>query len=109
MLVEPGPVNTEFGTTAHASTVDQPTDGPYSDFKRGVDALVAKTYAKPPKGSSRPEVIADVIAAAITSRRPKARYLVGSTAKALVATHAMLSDRTWDRFLASQYPEPPLP
>ncbi|MBA2625280.1 MAG: SDR family NAD(P)-dependent oxidoreductase [Acidimicrobiia bacterium] len=107
VLVEPGPVNTEFGTTATASTADQPTDGPYAAFMQGVDALVARTYAKPPKGSARPEAIAEVIASAITSRRPKTRYLVGPTAKSIVTTHSLLSDRLWDRFLATQYPEPP--
>ena len=107
VLVEPGPVMSDFGTTADASTVDQPTDGPYADFRRGVDALVARTYARPPRGSSRPEAVAEVIATAVTSRRPKARYLVGPTARSIVAAHALLSDRMWDRFLATQYPKPP--
>ena len=77
------------------------------DFTQGVDALVTKTYAKPPKGSARPEAIAKVIATAISSRRPKPRYLVGPTAKSIVATHSLLSARLWDRFLTTQYPNPP--
>jgi len=107
VVVEPGPVNTEFGNTANASTADQPTTGPYAEFMTGVDALVTRTYAKPPKGSARPEAIAEVIASAITSRRPKTRYLVGPTAKSLIAAHSLLGDRLWDRFLATQYPKPP--
>ena len=107
VLVEPGPVNTEFGATANASVADQPSDGPYADFMAGVDALVTKTYAKPPKGSARPEAIADVIVAALTARRPKTRYLLGTTARSIVGAHTVLSDRTWDRFLSTQYPKPP--
>jgi NAD(P)-dependent dehydrogenase (short-subunit alcohol dehydrogenase family) len=107
VLIEPGPVITEFGATANASTTDQPAAGPYAAFMQGVDALVAKTYAKPPKGAARPEAIAEVIATAITARRPRPRYLVGPTAKSLVAAHALLGDRMWDRFLATQYPKPP--
>jgi len=107
VLVEPGPVTTEFGTTANASMADQTDDGPYAGFRQGVDALVAKTYAGEPKGSARPEAIAAVIETALTTGRPKARYLVGSTARSIVAAHALLPDRTWDRFLATQYPKPP--
>jgi len=107
VLVEPGPVISEFGATANASTADQRTDGPYADFKRGVDALISKTYAKPPKGSARPEAIAEVIATAISTRRPKTRYLVGPTAKRIVTAHSLLSDRLWDRVLTTQYPHPP--
>jgi len=107
VLVEPGPVNTEFGSTANASMADQPGDGPYADFTAGVDALVAKTYGGEPKGSARPEAIAEVIETALTTRRPKARYLVGSTARSIVLAHALLPDRAWDRFLGTQYPKPP--
>jgi NAD(P)-dependent dehydrogenase (short-subunit alcohol dehydrogenase family) len=107
VVIEPGPVTTEFGNTANASVADQPEEGPYAEFVAGVDALVTKTYAKPPRGSTRPEAIAEVIATAITTRRPRTRYLVGTTARALVGTHAVLSDRMWDRFLATQYPKPP--
>ncbi len=107
VLVEPGPVTTEFGATANASVIDQPADGPYAEFMAGVGALVTKTYAKPPKGSSRPEAIAEVITTALTASRPKTRYLVGVAAHSIVATHALLSDRMWDRFLGTQYPKPP--
>jgi NAD(P)-dependent dehydrogenase (short-subunit alcohol dehydrogenase family) len=109
VLVEPGPVNTEFGTTANASMSggESEDEGPYLEFNQGVDALVAKTYGGEPKGSSRPEAIAEVIESALTSSRPRARYLVGSTARSIVAAHGLLSDRMWDRFLATQYPKPP--
>jgi NAD(P)-dependent dehydrogenase (short-subunit alcohol dehydrogenase family) len=109
VLVEPGPVITEFGATATASTTEQPADGPYAGFMRGVNALVAKTYAKPPKGAARAEAVAEVVATAISSPRPRSRYLVGPTARSIVAAHTLLSDRMWDRFLATQYPKPPSP
>lgn len=107
VVVEPGPVITEFGATANATVTEQTAGGPYAAFMAGVDGLVTKTYAKAPKGSSRPEAIAEVIVTALTIRRPKTRYLVGSTARSIVAAHALLSDRQWDRFLATQYPKPP--
>lgn len=48
-----------------------------------------------------------MIEGALTARRPRARYLVGATARSLVGAHAVLPDRIWDRFLATQYPKPP--
>ena len=48
-----------------------------------------------------------MIDGALTARRPRARYLVGATARSLVGAHAVLPDRVWNRFLATQYPRPP--
>lgn len=104
VLVEPGPVNTNFGATATATVPS--ASAVYADFNAGVTKLVTKTYAKRPRGSSRPEAIADVIASSIEARWPKTRYLVGATAKTLVAAHAVLPDRWFDRLLATQYPRP---
>jgi NAD(P)-dependent dehydrogenase (short-subunit alcohol dehydrogenase family) len=107
VIIEPGPVHTEFGSTAAVSMGQAADQGPYSDFKDGVDALMARVYSSEPKGSAKPEAVARVIEGAITALRPRARYLVGATARSLVGAHAVLPDRVWDRFLASQYPRPP--
>jgi len=107
VIIEPGPVHTEFGSTAAVAMGQAADRGPYGDFKDGVDALMARVYLSEPKGSARPEAVARVIDGALTARRPRARYLVGATARSLVGAHAVLPDRVWDRFLATQYPRPP--
>jgi len=107
VIIEPGPVHTQFGSTAAVSMGQAADRGPYGDFKDGVDALTARAYSGEPKGSARPEAVGRVIEGALTARRPRARYLVGATARSLVGAHAVLPDRVWDRFLATQYPKPP--
>ena len=107
VVVEPGPVHTEFGSAAAVSMGQAADHGPYGEFKDGIDALMARVYSSDAKGSARPEAVARVIDGAITARRPRARYLVGATARSLVGMHAVLPDRVWDRFLATQYPHPP--
>ena len=47
-----------------------------------------------------PEKVAEVIHKAISSDRPKPRYLVGTDAKIAARMHGVLSDRGFDRMLA---------
>ena len=107
VIIEPGPVRTNFGTTANAALPS--TTGVYAAFNAGVAALVTKTYAKRPRGSTRPEAIADVVAHAVEARYPKTRYMIGATGRLLVAAHAALPDRWFDRVIATQYPRPQSP
>lgn len=113
VLIEPGPVHSDFGVTANASMAlasegqgETTADNPYATFNAGVATVVARAYAGRPKGKGRPEAIAAVVDRAIRSRRPNARYLVGRTARSLVGLHAVLPDSLWDRFLATVYPRP---
>ena len=47
-----------------------------------------------------------MIAKALAAERPKARYTVTASARMLIAAHALLGDRGWDRMLRNQFPEP---
>ena len=40
------------------------------------------------------------------SKRPKARYPVTASARILLAQRALLPDRGWDMFVATQFPRP---
>ncbi len=108
-LVEPGGVSTAFGDTAVATinatepSGDEPTD--YAAFRAVLAGKITETYAKP-KMASSPERIAAVIDKAISSKRPKARYLVGSDAKLLVRARRILGDRGFDTVLRSQFKVP---
>jgi hypothetical protein len=50
--------------------------------------------------------VAKVIEKAITAGRPRARYTVTASAKALIAQRAAMPDAVWDRMLATQFPRP---
>lgn len=111
VLVEPGAVATEFGTTAVATVTDtEPSEGDASDYAAFRELLAAKITdayeGSGAKRAARPERIAAVIEKAITSRRPKPRYLVGADARLLVRARRTLGDRGFDAVLRSQFKVP---
>jgi hypothetical protein len=50
--------------------------------------------------------VAKVIVSAIESSRPRPRYLVGVTSRALVWTHQVLPTGAWDAVMRRTYPTP---
>lgn len=114
-LVEPGPVLTEFGVTAvntmrpgdSDTRVDPSSVDPYDDFMHRVAATYAGAYdgSRSSLASSAADV-AEVILKAATARRPRARYVVGPVARALVTARRVLPDRAFDALVRSQFPTP---
>jgi len=107
VIIEPGLIRTAFGEAAVGSMEDSPDDGPYASFNAEVSRLTKTAYDGPlARLGARPETVAKVIERAISSRRPRARYRVGASARVMLPLRAMLPDRGWDVFLRSQYPRP---
>ncbi len=103
-LVEPGPVWTPFVEDA-TSTAEG--DGPYAAFRLAVAQRNASAYAGPQsRTTSSADDVARVIERAITTRRPRPRYLVGSVSRLMVGARTVLPDRLWDGLLRQQYPTP---
>ena len=75
-------------------------DGAYAKQAKAV-SKVFEASVRNPKHASPPSVIAD--ADAVTSRRPKTRYVVGSGARPLLLARRVLTDRGFDRMLALGY------
>jgi NAD(P)-dependent dehydrogenase (short-subunit alcohol dehydrogenase family) len=110
-LIEPGPVPTAFGSTA-VGTLDVPSSvgaaGPYDDFKHRLAAAYASSYGGR-RGrllASSPERVAKVIVKAAEASWPRARYVVGPVAHALVTSRRLLPDRAFDALLRSSFPTP---
>jgi NAD(P)-dependent dehydrogenase (short-subunit alcohol dehydrogenase family) len=104
-IVEPGLIKTEFGRTAEGSVPE--ADGPYGKFNAAVAKTTAEVYEGPlSKLGAGPEAVAKVIDRAITARKPRTRYLVTASARLLLANHALLPDRAWDRVVGTTYPRP---
>jgi len=104
-LVQPGPVVSSFVDAAVDSV--EVTDGPYADF----NAALVDRYRQAYDGSSSnmeisPEKVADVIASAATSSRPRSRYAVGTMAKTLITTRRLLPDVAWDTVVRQVWPTP---
>jgi NAD(P)-dependent dehydrogenase (short-subunit alcohol dehydrogenase family) len=109
ILIEPGLIRTHFGETAVATVGSRPTaDDPYRVFNEAVIKATRESYERGPLArlGGSPEGVAHTIEQAITSRRPKTRYLVTPSAALLVMLRRVLPDRLWDRFLLMQYPQP---
>jgi NAD(P)-dependent dehydrogenase (short-subunit alcohol dehydrogenase family) len=109
VIVEPGLIRTRFGEAA-VGTIDAGTqdDGPYTDFNHAVAASTAGVYESRALGrlGGPPEAVARRIEQAISARRPRARYTVTPSAKALIAQHAVLPDAAWDAMMRTQFPQP---
>lgn len=101
-IVEPGPIRTEFGAVA-AHTLGESADstGPYSAFTDAADAAMANVYTG--RLAGRPEDVAAAIDKAVTSRRPRTRYVVTAAARGLIAARGLLPDRAWDGLLRTQF------
>jgi len=108
VLIEPGLITSDFATAANAA-LDSGTaeGGPYAEFNRAVGAATKGAYEGPTaKLGGPPDAVAKVIAKALTSRRPRPRYLVTPSARLIVGQRKLVSDRLWDRMMRTQFPRP---
>ena len=107
VIIEPGLIKTDFATTAVGSISETDTEGPYSKFNHMVGKVTAGAYTGPTaKLGGGPDTVARKIEKAITARRPRTRYKVTPSAGLIMAQRRILSDRMWDRFVKTQYPQP---
>jgi NAD(P)-dependent dehydrogenase (short-subunit alcohol dehydrogenase family) len=112
VVIQPGLIRTSFSETAVGS-IDgaggaAAADGPYAKFNATVARATKDVYEKGPAArlGGPPEAVAATIEKALRARRPRTRYLVTPSARLLVGQRKILSDRMWDRFLKTQFPQP---
>ena len=109
ILIEPGLIRTGFGAVAEREIGDATTDhGPYADFNRAVGEATVGAYEKGllARLGGPPEAVAETIERALEAKRPRARYTVTASAKALLAINAVLPDAGWDAMMRSSFPRP---
>ncbi len=109
VLIEPGLIRTNFGTTAVGTLEAVPAgDGPYAAFSSAVGAATAGAYAGLMGRvlGRGPGAVASVIERALTAERPRPRYVVTIGARVMIGLHAVLPDRAFDAVLARQFPRP---
>ena len=95
VIVEPGLIKTAWGGIA-ADNIERTSEhGPYADFAIKTAQNIRQTYS-PNNSASNPEVVANVVAKAITSSRPKTRYVAGKYARTLMFMRKYLGDRMFD-------------
>jgi NAD(P)-dependent dehydrogenase (short-subunit alcohol dehydrogenase family) len=104
VIVEPGLIKTAFGDTATASIGGSSA---YADFNAAVAKRVAGAYeGLMGRMAAGPDAVAKAIEHAITSKRPRTRYRVTFGARAVLTTRKLMSDRAYDLFMRTQFPQP---
>ncbi|HWB37434.1 MAG TPA: short-chain dehydrogenase/reductase, partial [Rugosimonospora sp.] len=84
VVIEPGAIDTEWGAIAGENLVARSGSGAYAEQAR----QMAGFFGADADGvASKPSVVADAVARAVTARRPRPRYAVGRGAK--VSTYAV--------------------
>ena len=104
VLVEPGSIATPIwdkGTARADALLDGADPETVSLYAKRLDALrriVSETAGR----GVEPDVVAAVIETALTTDRPRTRYLIGRDAKLRARMRRLISDRMWDRLVARQ-------
>jgi NAD(P)-dependent dehydrogenase (short-subunit alcohol dehydrogenase family) len=102
VVIEPGAIRTEWGQIAADNLLATSGQGQYAEHAQLVAGVLGSTSSLAERASS-PDVVADAIAKAVTARRPRTRYAIGSGAKPMVVASRFLTDRTKDRMMVLFY------
>jgi NAD(P)-dependent dehydrogenase (short-subunit alcohol dehydrogenase family) len=109
ILIEPGLITSGFSDAAvRGLGAASAADGPYAEFNRAVGEASRDVYEKGllSKLGGPPEAVAERIEDALNAKRPRARYTVTPSARALLTLHAVLPDRGWDAMVGASFPRP---
>jgi NAD(P)-dependent dehydrogenase (short-subunit alcohol dehydrogenase family) len=103
ILIEPGGVKTPIWKKGEV-LADEITEDLPPEAERFYGRLIARVRAETRKideeRGSEPRAVAEAIATALTARRPRARYLVGTDAKQRAVAAKLLPARVMDRMIA---------
>ena len=100
IVIQPGLIHTEFGDVMVGPMLERSGKSAYAELAQTVAKAVRDSYER---GGSPPSVIADVIAKALTARRPQTRYAAGKLARPLLFMRRWLSDRTFDKAVMKSF------
>ncbi|MET9914645.1 oxidoreductase [Streptomyces sp. NPDC006476] len=98
-VVEPGSIQTDWGTIAADKLRRTSGHGPYAKQAEAMAKSLENSSQPGARMTSPPRVIARTVTKAATARRPKTRYRAGFGAKPLVFLSKILSDRTFDALI----------
>jgi NAD(P)-dependent dehydrogenase (short-subunit alcohol dehydrogenase family) len=101
VMVEPGPILTEWNTISRESLVETSRGGAYEERAEAVRRRMEKADA--PGTASGPDVVARKIVKAATVAHPRPRYPVGKGAGTIMGARRLLPDRTFDRIITRLY------
>ncbi|MGL5823252.1 MAG: oxidoreductase [Nocardioides sp.] len=101
VIIEPGPIVTEWSEISRKSLTERSAAGPYAELAARVRRVLERAD-KPPMASTADVVAAKIVKAA-TTRSPRARYPVGRGAGTVVRTRKLLPDPAMDLVIKAMY------
>jgi len=111
IVVEPGAIKTRWVETTVEGLKDaeavRSDDSPYADFTRALGRQLQGAHeGLLGLAAGPPELVARTIERAITSERPRTRYVVPAVSRVFVSVNRWLPDRLWDALMRRLYPVP---
>jgi NAD(P)-dependent dehydrogenase (short-subunit alcohol dehydrogenase family) len=101
VLIEPGPIITEWNEIARDSLLERSGTTAYGRYAKRAHRVLTE-FDKPGR-ASRPEAVARKIRKAATVRHPAARYPVGRGARMITTSRDHLPDRVFDQVISRMY------
>ena len=101
VIIEPGSIRSEWSAIAADQLEATSANTPYARQAKVVGAVLRRVDRS--QMASGPEVVAEVIAKAVQSAKPRTRYVVGGGARSILLAERILPDRGFDRFIHLGY------
>ncbi|MBO9521725.1 MAG: SDR family NAD(P)-dependent oxidoreductase [Nocardioidaceae bacterium] len=101
VIIEPGPILTEWNEIARDSLLERSGATPYGRWAKRAHKVLTE-FDKPGRAST-PEAVAHKIRKAVTVRRPAARYPVGRGARIITSSRDHTPDLVFDQVISRLY------
>ena len=101
IVIEPGAIRTEWAAISADNLEAASASTPYREQASFVGG--ALRTADKSRLTSGPAVVANAIAKAVQSPRPRTRYAVGGGARSVLLAQRVLTDRGFDRLIRTSY------
>jgi NAD(P)-dependent dehydrogenase (short-subunit alcohol dehydrogenase family) len=101
VIIEPGTIRSEWSGIAADQLEAASANTPYARQARLVGAGLRSAERLPI--AAGPEVVAEVIAQAVQSPKPRTRYAAGGGARGILLAERILPDRAFDRLVQLGY------
>mgnify|MGYP004519486447 CR=1 FL=1 len=93
-IIEPGDIDTAWNDIMLDNVKKRSANGAYAEQAQGLERMMHNIGK-----FSKPDIIAKAVLKAVSSKKPKTRYLVGKNSKTFVFLRSILSDRMYDKAL----------
>jgi len=99
VLVEPGPIRTNFADGMVATKKSQNPNSPYLEIMKKLNAVLASIR----ENASSPDLVAKVVLEAVTSENPSLRYLAGKDMETWMEAKRSMSDEDFRKTIKQNF------